>query len=417
MSAVLPWQAAQWQQLQARLKAGNLPHGLLLLGQEGLGKAAFARALAKVALCEHPSTDGVACGQCQACVLFEAGTHPDFAQVSPEEDSKQIKVDQIREFIGFMALSRQYDRYKVAIIAPAEAMNVNAANSLLKTLEEPAAYSLLILVTCQPSRLPATIRSRCQQLKFSAPPREVALGWLKAQGIEHETELLLSQAHGAPLAALAYAEDEALAARKDFFSALQGLVQGKSGAVGLAQTWKETDLGLLLRWQLSWLQDMIRYRLSENPVASDNPDLAQDLRRLAESVDLKSLFALQDALLRFRAMLSTPVNPQQSVLKRKQTFQVYRLCQPTQVLGQIRVIGCDGVLTEPVANHVLQPGELPAQQQPEIGLFPGLRDAHGTRFALDQPLQGGKKVLTRRQCLVLCKGQGRQRRAVGLTEE
>ncbi len=172
MSAPYTWQVQQWQRMNAARQQQRLHHALLLNGIRGLGLEAFAQELARGLLCEQPGEEGGACGQCKSCLLYAAGSHPDIVQIRPEEDSRVIKIDAIRELTGFMELKAQYGRYRIAIIDPAEAMNRNAANSLLKTLEEPPEQAIIILVNNDYMRLPVTIRSRCQRLIFTPPDRQ-----------------------------------------------------------------------------------------------------------------------------------------------------------------------------------------------------------------------------------------------------
>ena len=173
-----PWHEALWSMLSRQLD--QLPHALLLQGRPGLGKHDFAVQLAQALLCERPQA-GAACGQCHGCHLFGAGAHPDLAGVGRLEDARNITVDQIRALGEFMSLRPHTATRKVVIISPADAMNLNASNSLLKLLEEPPPGSMLLLVTSHPARLPATIRSRCTRLLFRLPAPSVGQAWLQIQ--------------------------------------------------------------------------------------------------------------------------------------------------------------------------------------------------------------------------------------------
>ena len=166
-SVVWQWYAAPLQALLSRRQ--NMPHAVLLTGPEGTGKGHFAAIIANSLLCSKPSVDRFACGECQSCQLLAANTHPDFYRITLESNAdgkpaKDIKVEQIRQLIQSLAQTSQLGGIKLAIIDPAERMNRNAANSLLKTLEEPTADTLLILLAAQPSRLLPTVRSRCQTI-------------------------------------------------------------------------------------------------------------------------------------------------------------------------------------------------------------------------------------------------------------
>ncbi|MFO7642692.1 MAG: DNA polymerase III subunit delta', partial [Candidatus Competibacteraceae bacterium] len=167
MDEGLPWHEPLWRQFQQSRAAGRLPHALLLAGPAGLGKLAFAKRLARALLCETPDVEGDACGRCRSCRLFQAGSHPDYRMEQPVEEGKAIRIDPIRELCGFLGFTAQYGGYKIALLEPADRLNLNAANSLLKTLEEPPGDCLLLLVTAHPARLPATVRSRCQKVSFA----------------------------------------------------------------------------------------------------------------------------------------------------------------------------------------------------------------------------------------------------------
>ena len=144
---IYSWQTTQWQNIQRQLVADKLAHGLLLVGNEGLGKRDFAQQLANGLLCNSAGSDGLACGQCSACHLLAAGTHPDLFVLQAEERGKTIKVDEVRQLSAQLNLTSQFGGYKIALIIDAHDMNINASNSLLKTLEEPAADTILILVS------------------------------------------------------------------------------------------------------------------------------------------------------------------------------------------------------------------------------------------------------------------------------
>ena len=212
-----PWQQSQWQILQQSRRHGRLPHAILLTGPQGLGKEEFALYFAQSLLCEQSGVDGEPCGQCRACLLYQAGNHPDVTVISPLEGKKNIGVDQVREIGQYLALKAQYSGHRVVVLTPAETMNVNSANSLLKTLEEPSPGTVLVLVTHRPAQLPATIRSRCQEIRFGTVTPEQGAAWLKARGNGADGELLLALADGAPLKAARFADDNMIQARLEWF--------------------------------------------------------------------------------------------------------------------------------------------------------------------------------------------------------
>ncbi len=320
----LPWHDTLWQQVLLRSQQDRLPHALLLSGPPGMGKALFARRLADILLCEKfplhthgeqsisnqqsPSvsfqdgsipTDATVCGQCKSCHLLRAQTHPDLIQVQPAETGRLITIEQIRGLIQFYNLTANYGRYPIAIVAPAEAMNRNAANSLLKLLEEPPPKTLIMLVSHQLKALPATILSRCQRLDF-ASPNAVARTWLrnhlkdKKGTRESELQLLLNLSAQAPLAALALAETEGMAKRRALFESLTQLPTGQNDPVQVAEGWSKLEATSVLQWMLSWTMDIIRFATTGQAQYIVNYDHQDTLQRLAKQLNLHRLFEMLD---------------------------------------------------------------------------------------------------------------------------
>ncbi|HEY4128377.1 MAG TPA: DNA polymerase III subunit delta' [Gammaproteobacteria bacterium] len=299
----LPWQMEAWHTLSERLAAGRLAHGLLITGQGGLGKGLFATAFARLALCRQPR-EGRACGACHGCAQFAAGSHPDYRYVSFEErDGKageegqlkqNISVGQIRELIVDLQLRSHQGGRKVSVIEPAEGMNPAAANSLLKTLEEPPADTLILLVSSAPGLLPATIRSRCQSVAISTPESTTALAWLQARIAREDWPVLLGLAGGAPLAALDLADSDIASRRKAFFEGLLRLRAGQANPVMLAVQPKERYPELLqLLW--SFTSDLILIR-SGGLTRVVNRDQLPLLQKAAEGIHLRSLYAFLDRI-------------------------------------------------------------------------------------------------------------------------
>lgn len=197
-----------WAGLQARRK--QLPHSLLLVGQKGLGKYELARRFAASLLCESPSIDGLACGKCLACNWFEQGNHPDFRLLQPDalgeeaefEDGKkkpsqQITIDQVRGLDEFFNIGTHRGGLRIILVNPTEAMNRSTANSLLKTLEEPAPDTLFLMVSSEPMCLLPTIRSRCQVVPVPVPSMKLAEKVLADEGVA-QAERWLALAGGSP---------------------------------------------------------------------------------------------------------------------------------------------------------------------------------------------------------------------------
>lgn len=185
-----PWLLPHWHDVHQRHAQGSLPHALLFAGVPGLGKRDFVRFVAESLLCLNCSADTGACGACDSCSQLTAGAHPELSVLNPEGASMNIKVDSVRELVGWLQLSAPPGRYRAALIDAADAMNNNAANSLLKTLEEPGERAVLLLAADRPGSLPATIRSRCQSTTLTIADQQAAVDWLAAKGVPNAAEQL-----------------------------------------------------------------------------------------------------------------------------------------------------------------------------------------------------------------------------------
>lgn len=279
MSVFAPWQQRVYEHAASALDAGRLGHGLLFCGPARLGKRAVAERLAKRLLCTSRTPDGEPCGSCRSCRLFALRSqtdpvelrpdgslahpgghtgHPDFLQISygindkarPPRSRTEIVIDQMRRLSEQMALTAQYGDAKIAIIEPADAINHAGANALLKTLEEPVPGRYLWLVSANPARLSATIRSRCQKLEFRLPVRDEALAWLQRQGhAESAAAEALDAARGHPGLADEWLQGEGLAVRRQVAGDLEKLAAGDIAVVETAQRWvADSDADLRLRF-------------------------------------------------------------------------------------------------------------------------------------------------------------------------
>lgn len=312
-SQVYPWHQDNWNKLNMAIQTGRLPHALLLTGAEGLGKHQFAIRLAASMMCNNPHPDGIPCGGCQGCQLFRAGTHPDYARIEPEEPGKAIRIDTIRAFIEKGGLTSRAGKYKITIIEPADALNVAAANSLLKTLEEPVPYTLIILISARPGRLPATIRSRCQSFQFAVPDRSMASEWLSSQETAADPDLLLDLSSGAPLQALALAEPDTLKLRGTMIEDFTGIFKGSSDPISIAAQWCKLDQKQILRWISSWVIDLIRLKVSSGSGELINSDQTDRLQALSRKLELKQLYNLLDQVYELIRTLGSQLNSQMAL--------------------------------------------------------------------------------------------------------
>ena len=308
-----PWQQRAYDHAVAALESGRLGHGLLICGPEGLGKRAVADRLAL-----HVLGGREAATQARSAQLIDAGTHPDLHLVSfglTKDGSKlrtEIVIDQMRELSQKLSLTPQYGVAQVAIVDPADAINRAACNALLKTLEEPADGRYLWLISAQPARLPATIRSRCQRLEFKLPPHDEALAWLVAQGHSgKDAKEALEAARGHPGLADAWLREGGLALRKAVASDLDKLERGEIAVIETAQRWSSDEHASL---RLSHAADLVLAQAGEAGLTDparlhklatwfDAANRTRDLLRTTVRGDL----ALVDLLLAWRGTDRTRV--------------------------------------------------------------------------------------------------------------
>jgi DNA polymerase-3 subunit delta' len=286
--------AASWltparEQLLATLRQGRMPHALLIQDAPGAGGTQLALWVAQLVLGAPPEG------------------HPDFTRLGLIEDSKQIRIEQVRELSAHLALASHQGGYKVALIDPADALNWNAANALLKTLEEPPAATLLILVALQPSRLPATLLSRCQRLRIRTPEREAALQWLRQFAGAGPWEAVLDVIGNAPLLAAQLDPQAVLQIRDQTLAGLADLSCRRADAAQLADHWNRTELALRLTCFENWLTDQIRGTLGAGTYSVEMRDGAHPGHPDPGS-NVTRLFDLLDQLRALRAALATPVN-------------------------------------------------------------------------------------------------------------
>jgi len=301
------WQEAIWQSFVRQVVADSLPHALLLSAPEGVGVEKLATAMGHYLLCKAP-IEGLACGSCKACKLIAAGSHPDLCRVEPMDNSKAIKVDQIRAVTEFVAKTSQQGGRKVVLIQPAEAMNPNAANSLLKCLEEPAGDTVLLLVSAQISRLMPTIRSRCSKVSLALPTQSEALSWLQGMGVENP-QAILEEAGGAPLTALDWWQSDYVTQRTALCESLVSMNNGAITASALAASWSSKDAAELITTLLSWVERLIRERaLGESSLRVTENGVWEEFKLSSSSISVAHLFRYRDALCIRKSQLQSGSN-------------------------------------------------------------------------------------------------------------
>ena len=257
-----------WRKLSERL-----PHAVAVCAPEGFGAFEFSQGIAAALLCEKRGAKGRACAACVACGWFRQGNHPDFRLIAPEsmtEDpstdgeqaakkekrSEQIRIEQVRELADFLAVGTHRRGNRVILIYPADAMNANTQNALLRSLEEPAPSTVYLLVTSHPDRLLPTVRSRCMTFSLPVPDPEGVLRWLKEQGVD-PPEAALAASGGSPLAAREAAKSDG--DRERF---LEELKEPGLDPIGLAESIQRIPVTSVVDWLQRWTYDLLLSKLT-----------------------------------------------------------------------------------------------------------------------------------------------------------
>ena len=293
-----PWQQAPWQQLMNQFNQERLAHSFLCVGAEGLGQLNFAKCFAWYILCQDKKEQ--ACGVCQSCRLLNANTHPDLFLVQPEDGSKTIKIDQIRDLVKDVQQTPKFAGYQVVIIEPAENMNRASSNALLKTLEEPPGRVLLFLISHRPSVLPATIISRCHRMYFNVPKKDKVLPWLREQLpadlSDVDTEMLLSLALGQPLTAIELSASDYLQDRKRWIATFLPENSWPT-VVDISEKCSKDDIVQVIEFLQTVLQDFIRLSVQNTTESLIHVDQVNRLIALCQRGDLLLFYDMFDYLL------------------------------------------------------------------------------------------------------------------------
>jgi len=307
-----PWLEKSIEHLNAALSASRLPHALMIHEAPGAGGEWLAHWLAAKVL---GSREGV--------------QHPDLVVIQPVEDSKQIRIEQVRELSDELSLTSHQGGYKVGILSPADTLNRFAANALLKTLEEPSARTLLVLVLTQPSRLPATILSRCQRLTIQAPSRAQSVAWLEAhhQGeAKVDWNTVLDVVGDAPLLAAKVDAGAVAQFGIEVRRALDEAVAGHLDPVATAERWSKSEPALRLACFETWVTDRIRKHGLSMEMRS-----GAHLSSTQEVLNIRDLFGLLDGVRGLKSTLDTPINRSlalESLLRRLQPRRASGVARP-----------------------------------------------------------------------------------------
>jgi DNA polymerase-3 subunit delta' len=299
-----PWLASLCATVRDTSARDRLSHAYLIEGGPERGGDWFAYWMAALTHCRQPSAPCLRCGDCQRVFSDQ---QPDVLRLSPEEESREIRIDQVRAMTAELALTRHGAGYKVAILTPADRLNRHAANALLKTLEEPTAGTLLLLVATYPSRLTATIRSRCVRLRIPRPGTDIALAWLASQRPGVDWRATLALCGGEPFAALGTDPDLVATVLRSTRDTLGGEGGGRFDPIAIADGWSRQHYGLRLASIENWITDRLLDSAGAKTESGEMRDAAH-LSRGDTRLNIRQLFAALDAVREARMLAETPVN-------------------------------------------------------------------------------------------------------------
>lgn len=306
MNRIMPWHQSLWGRLQEGRRRGQLTHAMLLRGRAGFGKRQFADAFVARLLCE--GQEDFACGHCRGCALMAAASHPDLCKVFPEEPGKAIRVDEIRGLIQYFALRSHYGGFKVALISPADVMNRAAANALLKLLEEPPAGGIIILLADRAERLPATIRSRCQQFPMDRASGEELLAWDGLGGEVAQRAEAIARAGGSPLAAQSYADPTLATVVASLSQTMAAVLDGRTSPLAAATQYAKSELLLVIDQLLRLAHELLLLQQKAPlPLEKAGRRPAAGLQSLADQLDsVRIATFIQQLLATKQLRLSSP---------------------------------------------------------------------------------------------------------------
>jgi DNA polymerase III subunit delta' len=318
--------------MQAAISSNRLAHAYLFHGEDRIGKRLLAIRVAQALLCDVVSDPADGCGTCRSCVQIESRTHPDFSVIhpDPEQTTPQIKIEQIRDLEQQMIYRPLIGDRKICVIDDADRMTIGAANALLKTLEEPPDHSLFLLVSSRAFALPATIRSRCQTLRFAAPAQtQIEAALILRRNLPPADARFLAILSEGRIGEALDSDVDAMKSRQHEYSTLlaPSALRSISNLLNTAETLFKTDrAGEALAWLQRWLRDILTVAVGDTIDHVLDLDRQETLASLSETVHVDALIdllqeidtiqgqsarnlnlqiALENVLIRFRDLFSS----------------------------------------------------------------------------------------------------------------
>lgn len=334
----LPWHREHWQQALALFASGGAGHAYMLCGEADTGKSCFAGMLAEYLLCRTPDATA-ACGRCPSCLLNAAGSNPDLMMISPEEGSKQIKVDQIRDLRHFLETRAHGHGRRVVILDAAENLGIGSANALLKGLEEPPQGVVFLLLSDRPKAVLATISSRTQVFRLPCPDRPAILAWLLSNAATRsasDLELIVDLAQGRPFVARAILDSGTAEQLQEIGNSLLALAQGSEYPLAIASRYSKSLCAEFLGVLMYWLSELTKYRMTAAKSALKGASLQAAARLLdrspagqdaSHSAKTQQLIHLYNAAANAQAQLIGASNPNTQLMLEDLLLNLRRVFQ------------------------------------------------------------------------------------------
>ena len=311
----------------------RIPHAYLFTGIPGIGKTSMAKALTMALNCHEP-TDFDGCGQCPSCRQLLGGNFPDFIHIKP--DGQNIKIEQIRDLNRSLSFAPVSAKHRVCVVQQAEAMTGEAANSFLKTLEEPPPGNILILNAREPLDLLPTIVSRCQRIPFQPLPVQAMTDWLvKEKDIDGQRAAIAAKGSSGSLgSALRMCEEVFFKMRKEWLSVLlklprfskgealemafESATRNRRGGIGNFDAEEPGLLEMLAVWGC-WYRDLLLVKVGGPAHLIINVDFSDKFKSLAGNFRkanlIESLFVVNQATKDLRRMRNAALVMEYTVLR------------------------------------------------------------------------------------------------------
>ena len=305
LKSSFPWFKSQRKLLQEN----SNHHAYIFEGVRGIGKSLFALDTAKGLLCAS-LPHGAFCNQCQSCHFFDEKNHPDFYFIEPEEDKKQISINQIRNLQEPLNEYAFLGANKVFVISPAETMTREAFDAVLKNLEEPSNNSFFLLVSHSYQSLSLTIKSRCAQISLNRPSEEEMKVWLEKQADSNsEINLAIQFSKGKPLVAAEMINSDIKVLRTSFLKEISDLIKTGNNLIEISEQWSKDQEQMMLKveWMSDLLMDCLRHKfLSGQNLTYEDSDVISSY--LADKIDSDEFFYLLDKTNTFWSLFNSGTN-------------------------------------------------------------------------------------------------------------